>query len=77
MYKMFSETGFMTFTHDGSYPGDQCASTDHPGHKNLNDSQYKQWTMISDFYKWCKSQGVYLRIPDFYFRFGTSNTSFA
>ncbi len=70
MYRMFSETGFMTFTHDGSYPGDQCASTTHPGHKGLADSQYKQWKVISDFYKWCKSQGVYLRIPDYYYLVG-------
>ncbi len=70
MYKMFGETGFMTFTHDGSYPGDRCASTTHPGHKNLNDSQFKQWTIISDFYKWCKSEGIYLRIPDYYYLVG-------
>ncbi len=70
MYRMFSETGFMTFTHDGSYPGDVCASTEHPGHKGLGDSQYKQWKKITDFYKWCKGQGVYLRIPDFYYLSG-------
>ncbi|NND06387.1 MAG: hypothetical protein HKN87_08400 [Saprospiraceae bacterium] len=67
MYKLFRETGFMTFTHDGSYPGDVCASSSHPGHDGLGDSQYQQWKIISDFYKWCKGQGVYLRIPDFYF----------
>ncbi len=67
MYRMYSETGFKTFTHDGSYPGDVCASTDHPGHNGLGDSQYQQWKTITDFYKWCKSKGVYLRIPDFYF----------
>ena len=67
IYRMFKETGFMTFTHDGSYPGDICASTKHPGHDNLGDSQYKQWKIITDFYKWCKAQGVYLRIPDFYY----------
>ncbi len=67
MYKLFRETGFMTFTHDGSYPGDICASTTHPGHHGLEDSQYRQWKIITDFYKWCKGKGVYLRIPDFYF----------
>ena len=70
MYRMFSETGFKTFTHDGSYPGDVCASTTHPGHRGLGDSQFKQWTIISDFYKWCKSEGIYLRIPDHYFLVG-------
>ncbi len=72
MYRMFSETGFKTFTHDGSYPGDVCASTQHPGHKGLGDSQYKQWKKITDFYKWCKSQGVYLRVPDYYYLSGSN-----
>ena len=67
MYKMYRETGFLTFTHDGSYPGDICASINHPGHRGLQDSQYQQWKMITDFYKWCKGRGVYLRIPDFYY----------
>ncbi len=70
MYRMFSEAGFQTFTHDGSYPGDICASTTHPGHRGLEDSQFKQWTIISNFYKWCKSEGIYLRIPDYYFLVG-------
>ncbi|RTE53568.1 hypothetical protein EHW67_11210 [Arenibacter aquaticus] len=74
MYRMFSETGFMTFTHDGSYPGDVCASEDHPGHTSLGDSQFKQWKMISDFYKWCKAQGVYLRVPDYYYLSGSNQS---
>ena len=72
MYKMFSETGFMTFTHDGNYPGDICASEDHPGHKGLGDSQFNQWKIISDFYKWCKRNGIYLRVPDYYFLVGSN-----
>jgi hypothetical protein len=72
MYRMFSETGFMTFTHDGNYPGDVCASTNHPGHEGLEDSQYRQWRKISDFYKWCKGQGVYLRVPDYYYLSGSN-----
>ena len=72
MYKIFGDVGFLTFTHDGSYPGDVCASTTHPGHVNLEDSQYKQWKTITDFYKWCRSKGVYLRIPDYYFLTGAN-----
>jgi hypothetical protein len=72
MYRMFSETGFMTFTHDGSYPGDVCASTDHPGHDGLGDSQYKQWKRITDYYKWCKANGIYLRVPDYYYLSGSN-----
>ena len=72
MYRMFSETGFMTFTHDGNYPGDICGSTEHPGHEELGDSQYKQWKKITDFYKWCKGQGIYLRVPDYYYLSGSN-----
>lgn len=72
MYRMFSETGFMTFTHDGNYPGDVCASKDHPGHLGLGDSQYRQWKKITDFYKWCKAQGIYLRVPDYYYLAGSN-----
>lgn len=70
MYKMFREIGFMTFTHDGSYPGDICASKEHPGHEGLEDSQFKQWKIISNFYKWCREKGIYLRIPDYYYLVG-------
>ena len=70
LYRMFSETGFIALTHDGSYPGDVCASSIHPGHKGLADSRYRQWLVISGFYKWCKGQGVYLRIPDYYYLVG-------
>ncbi len=72
MYKLYSETGFMTFSHDGNYPGDVCASTKHPGHEGLGDSQYKQWKVITDFYKWCKSKGIYLRVPDYYYLSGSN-----
>jgi len=72
LYKMFGETGFNTFTHDGNYPGDVCASTTHPGHTDLGDSQFKQWKIITDFYKWCKGKGVYLRVPDYYFLTGSN-----
>jgi len=72
MYRMFSETGFKTFTHDGNYPGDVCASTEHPGHDGIDDSQYKQWKRITDFYKWCKAQGIYLRVPDYYYLSGSN-----
>ena len=72
LYKIFEETGFLTFTHDGNYPGDVCASTSHPGHIDLSDSQYQQWRIISDFYQWCKGKGVYLRVPDYYFLSGSN-----
>ncbi len=66
--------GLGVLEHDGSYPGDTCASTNHPFHRGLGDSQWVQWRAISDFYKWCRSEGVYLNIPDWYFLSGGSKT---
>jgi hypothetical protein len=65
-------TGLSLFEHDGSYPGDQCASTQHPGHRGLADSQWTQWQRIAEFYRWCRGQGVYLSVPDWYFLNGSS-----
>jgi hypothetical protein len=61
--------------HDGSYPGDVCASTTHPGHNGLDDSQWKQWKKITDFYKWCRGRGVYLNVPDWYFLNGSNKSA--
>ncbi len=68
------ETGLRLVEHDGSYPGDVCASTTHPGHKGLNDSQWRQWETITDFYHWCRERGVYLNVPDWYFMSGSNKT---
>ncbi|MGF7232761.1 MAG: alpha-galactosidase, partial [Arachidicoccus sp.] len=38
-----SKTGFDLLEHDGPYPGDICASTTHPGHEGIKDSQWNQW----------------------------------
>ena len=70
----FTTTGQDILEHDGSYPGDECASTAHPGHKGLEDSQWKQFQIIKDFYHWCKSQGIFLNIPDWYFMNGQNKT---
>jgi hypothetical protein len=67
-------TGFDNFEHDGSYPGDVCAAETHPGHEGLADSQWKQFSTISEFYRWCRARGVYLTVPDWYFLNGSSKT---
>lgn len=73
--KMFlKETGFDLLENDGSYPGDICASTTHPGHHDLEDSQWTQWKQITDFYEWCRGQGIYLNVPDWYFLAGSNKT---
>jgi len=68
----FERTGFDVLEHDGSYPGDLCASTAHPGHRGLSDSQWTQWRRISGFYRWCRERGVYLNVPDWYFLGGSN-----
>jgi hypothetical protein len=66
-----SETaGLGLLEHDGSYPGDRCAATNHPFHHGLEDSQWVQWRAVTDLYKWCTANGVYLNIPDWYFLAG-------
>jgi len=70
----FEKTGCDILEHDGSYPGDVCASENHPGHRGLADSQWKQWRKITELYKWCCANGVYLNIPDWYFLTGGSKT---
>jgi len=69
------ETGLDLLEHDGSYPGDPCASTSHPGHAGLADSQWNQWRLIADLYAWCRERGIYLNVPDFYFLAGSSKVA--
>ncbi len=66
--------GLGVLEHDGSYPGDLCAATNHPGHRGLDDSQWVNWKAITGFYEWCRNEGVYLNIPDWYFLNGGSKT---
>ncbi|MBS1705276.1 MAG: alpha-galactosidase [Armatimonadetes bacterium] len=72
--KFLSETEFDLLEHDGSYPGDVCASTSHPGHKGLDDSQWTQRETIGSFYRWCREKGIYLNVPDNYFLSGSNKT---
>lgn len=72
--KFISETGFQLLEHDGNYPGDVCASTTHPGHRGLEDSQWMQHKIITDFYRWCRERGIYLNVPDMYFLSGSNKT---
>ncbi|WP_215224073.1 hypothetical protein [Echinicola shivajiensis] len=74
LYDFYERTGQDILEHDGSYPGDVCASHDHPGHKGLADSQWNQYEQISTFYKWAKSKGIFLNVPDHYFMSGSNKT---
>ena len=71
----FQTTGMNVFENDGSYPGDRCASTVHPGHHGYEDSQWRQWETIRDFYRWCRARGIYLTVPDWYFLNGSSKVA--
>lgn len=67
----FTETGFDIWENDGPYPGDLCASTQHPGHSGLDDSQWKQMEIQKELYRWLNERGVYINAPDWYFMDGT------
>lgn len=67
-----SHAGFNIFENDGPYPGDVCASTTHPGHKGLDDSQWRQMELQKSLYHWCNEHGVYVNAPDWYFLDGTN-----
>ncbi|MEZ4701655.1 MAG: hypothetical protein R2834_15055 [Rhodothermales bacterium] len=64
--RFLDATGMDVLEHDGSYPGDVCASTTHPGHRGLADSQWRQWERITRFYARALANGVYLNVPDLY-----------
>lgn len=68
----FAKTGFDIWENDGPYPGDQCASTKHPGHKGLDDSQWEQLMMQKELYRWLNERGVYINAPDWYFLDGSN-----
>ena len=74
LYNFYETTGQDILEHDGSYPGDECYSENHPGHVGLEDSQWNQRQRIIDFYRWCRSRGIYLNIPDWYFLNGSNKT---
>ncbi len=70
--RFFTETGFDIFENDGPYPGDVCASTTHPGHNGLDDSQWRQMEIQKGLYHWLNEHGVYINAPDWYFLDGTN-----
>lgn len=67
----FEQTGFDIWENDGPYPGDICVSTEHPGHKGLDDSQWRQMEIQKELYHWLNERGVYINAPDWYFLDGT------
>jgi hypothetical protein len=74
LYQFYPATGFDLLEHDGSYPGDPCRATAHPGHRGYDDSQWTQWRTISDYYKWCRGKGISLNVPDYYYLAGSTKS---
>lgn len=72
--QFLEQTGLDLLEHDGPYPGDLCASTGHPGHRGVDDSQWNQWEATKRLYAWCRERGVYVNQPDCYFLAGGSKT---
>lgn len=74
--KTFIErTGMTCLEHDGSYPGDVCASTTHTHHKGLNDSQWRQFHKITKLYNWMCENGIYINVPDYYLLNGSTKVA--
>lgn len=72
--EFLEKTDFDLLEHDGPYPGDLCASNNHPGHRGLEDSQWTQWQTSKNLYSWCRARGIYVNQPDYYFLSGGSKT---
>lgn len=75
LHEFLETTGCDVLEHDGSYPGDACGSTEHPGHHDLEDSRWRQWQRITTFYHWCRARGIYLNVPDWYFLQGSNKVA--
>ncbi len=69
--QFYKQTHFDIWENDGPYPGDVCASKTHPGHKGLDDSQWKQMNIQKELYQSLNAMGVYINAPDWYFLDGT------
>lgn len=69
------ETRLDLLEHDGPYPGDVCASENHPGHRGAADSQWQQYQASRGLYAWCRARGIYVNQPDYYFLVGGNKTA--
>ncbi|HEX5050537.1 MAG TPA: alpha-galactosidase [Planctomycetota bacterium] len=74
LHRFFEYTGFDLLEHDGSYPGDHDAMPRPPLQKGYADSRWVQFSIMADFYRWCRGRGIYLNVPDWYFLQGSNKT---
>ncbi len=69
---LYETTGFMLLEHDGSWPGSPDAAARPPLQRGLDDSRWAQWRVIDEFYAWCRANGVFLNVPDYYYLAGSN-----
>ena len=74
MWEFFNRTGLKVFSMDGPYHGDPCASTVHPYHTGLEDSQWQQWSAYVEVLHELQRRNMYVPIPDWYFLNGQCST---
>lgn len=74
MWDFYSRTGLKTYSMDGPYHGDPCASELHRHHRGLYDSQWEQWKSQVEVLHEVQRRGMYSAIPDWYFLNGQSST---
>jgi hypothetical protein len=74
IWVLVAATGLDSFDPDGPYHGDPCASTTHPGHRGLEDSQWTQWRFMCNILHEGQKRGLSLPAPDWYFLNGQSST---
>ena len=71
----FPATGFTLLEHDGPYPGDFDITPRPPLQKGYEDSQWVQFWIAADFYRWCREQGIYTNTPDWYHLNGSTKSA--
>ncbi len=65
-------TGLDMIETDGPFHGDVCASTVHAHHRGLDDSQLRQWEACCNFYHECRTRGIFINTPDWYYLNGSN-----
>ncbi|MBL6720567.1 MAG: alpha-galactosidase [Planctomycetes bacterium] len=75
LHAFFPATGFTLLEHDGPYPGDFDITPRPPLQKGYEDSQWVQFWIAADFYRWCREQGIYTNTPDWYHLNGSTKSA--
>ena len=69
------KSGMKMWDIDGPYHGEPCASTKHPGHKGIEDSQWQQWKLHREWLAELMERDIYLPIPEWNILTGQSACS--